>query len=144
MGILMLKIRRLRDRLIFNMGIPILVRGHLHIETAPGYNITCEGEMYSIVWVRSIASGLRSFIWCYMQYDIVFDRFIEPDSNVTVYISKWLSIIKGWYFWALKWARIIRRPHMWNNKPCPQIIFVSGRADLLCKECQSNSSVATH
>ena len=31
----MLKIRRSRDRLIFNMGIPILVRRHLYIETAP-------------------------------------------------------------------------------------------------------------
>ena len=35
MGIPMLKIRRLRDRLIFNMGIPILVRWHLYIETPP-------------------------------------------------------------------------------------------------------------
>ena len=31
----MLKIRRSRDRLIFNMGIPILVRRHLCIEMAP-------------------------------------------------------------------------------------------------------------
>ena len=31
----MLKIRRSWDRLIFSMGIPILVRRHLHIETAP-------------------------------------------------------------------------------------------------------------
>ena len=35
MGILMLKIRRSWDRLIFNMGIPILVRGYLYIETGP-------------------------------------------------------------------------------------------------------------
>ena len=34
-GIPMLKIRRSRDRLIFNMGIPILVRRHLYIEMAP-------------------------------------------------------------------------------------------------------------
>ena len=33
-GISILKIRRSRDRLIFNMGIPILVRGHLYIEMA--------------------------------------------------------------------------------------------------------------
>ena len=33
MGIPMLKIRRLQDNLIFNMGFPILVRRHLHIET---------------------------------------------------------------------------------------------------------------
>ena len=31
----MLKIRRSRDRLIFTMGIPILVRQHLYIEMAP-------------------------------------------------------------------------------------------------------------
>ena len=35
MGIPMLKIRRSPDRLIFNMGIPLLVRWHLYIETAP-------------------------------------------------------------------------------------------------------------
>ena len=35
MWILMLKIWRYEDRLIFNMGIPILVRRHLYIETAP-------------------------------------------------------------------------------------------------------------
>ena len=35
MGIPMLKIRQLRDHLIFNMGILILVRWHLYIETAP-------------------------------------------------------------------------------------------------------------
>ena len=34
MGMPMLRIRR-SDRLIFNMGIPILVRRHLYIETAP-------------------------------------------------------------------------------------------------------------
>ena len=35
MRILMLKIRRSRDSLIFNLGIPILVRRHLYIEMAP-------------------------------------------------------------------------------------------------------------
>ena len=35
MGIPMLKIRRSRDRLIFNMEIPILVRRHIYIETTP-------------------------------------------------------------------------------------------------------------
>ena len=35
MGIPMLKIRRSQDHLIFNMGMPILVRQHLYIEMAP-------------------------------------------------------------------------------------------------------------
>ena len=34
MGISMLKIRRSRDRIVFNMGISILVRRHLYIEMA--------------------------------------------------------------------------------------------------------------
>ena len=38
MGIPMLKIRRSWDCLIFNMGIPILVRRHLYIETAPRWS----------------------------------------------------------------------------------------------------------
>ena len=38
MGIPMLKIRRSRHRLIFNMGIPILARRHLYIETASWYH----------------------------------------------------------------------------------------------------------
>ena len=36
-GIRMLKIIRQRDRLIFNMGIPLLVKRHLYIEMAPGW-----------------------------------------------------------------------------------------------------------
>ena len=36
MGIPMLKIRRSQDRLIFNIGIPILVRQYIYIETPPG------------------------------------------------------------------------------------------------------------
>ena len=35
MGIPMLKIRRSQDRLIFNMGIFILIRRHIYIEMAP-------------------------------------------------------------------------------------------------------------
>ena len=40
MGIPMLKIRRSQDRLIFNIGIPILVR-HLYIETPPRWSWQC-------------------------------------------------------------------------------------------------------
>ena len=43
-GISMLKIRRSRDHLIFNMGIPILVRRHLHIEMAPRMAVECLAE----------------------------------------------------------------------------------------------------
>ena len=42
MEIPMLKIRRSWDRLILNMGIPLLVRRHLYIETAP-WNLSFPG-----------------------------------------------------------------------------------------------------
>ena len=46
MGIPMLKMRRSRDHLIFNMGIPILVRWHLDIESAPwNLQIKCPCEI---------------------------------------------------------------------------------------------------
>ena len=48
MGIPMLKVRRSRDRLIFNIGIPILVRRHLYIETAPR---TSTAMVLTYIWM---------------------------------------------------------------------------------------------
>ena len=45
-GIPMLKIRRSRDRLIFNMGIPILVRRHPYIEMGPWCFLVWPGNEY--------------------------------------------------------------------------------------------------
>ena len=42
----MLKIRRSRDRLIVNMGIPIPRKDGLYIETGPVINITFELHIY--------------------------------------------------------------------------------------------------
>ena len=52
MGIPMLKIRRSHDRLISNMGIPILVRQHLYIEMAIYITRFAEGKMhqYQLMW----------------------------------------------------------------------------------------------
>ena len=55
----MLKIRRSRDRLIFNMGISILVRRHLYIETriSGQTTVTClwtpRFYHYDVVWFQS-------------------------------------------------------------------------------------------
>ena len=53
----MLKIRRSRDHLIFNMGIPILVRRHLYIETDPRWSeIKSQHNKFFIqseLWVRT-------------------------------------------------------------------------------------------
>ena len=53
MGIPVLKIRRSRDRLIFNMGIPIImVRRHLYMETGP-----------SAVYTYTATYGNRTWRW---------------------------------------------------------------------------------
>ena len=41
----MLKIRRSRDRLIFNIGIPILVRRYLYIDTTPSFSSYNESSL---------------------------------------------------------------------------------------------------
>ena len=48
MGIPMLKIRRSQDRLIFNMGIPILLWRHLYIEMAPSWYLPVMSHFFVI------------------------------------------------------------------------------------------------
>ena len=55
-GIPMSKIRRSRDRLIFNMGIPILIRHHLYNEMAPlqtdilsAFCLNFENNLFNII-----------------------------------------------------------------------------------------------
>ena len=51
----MLKMRRSWDRLIFNMGIPILVRKHLYIETAPWWKkIPVTSPNTSMEWTNEL------------------------------------------------------------------------------------------
>ena len=46
----MLKIRRSRDRLVFNMGIPILARRHLYIEMAPCSSQEVHSPLWQTTW----------------------------------------------------------------------------------------------
>ena len=55
----MLKIRWSRDHLIFNMGVPILVRWHLYIETAPW----CQNRQLAIMWSFMIPCGAVRQWW---------------------------------------------------------------------------------
>ena len=50
-GIPMLEITRSRNRLIFRIGIPILVRWHLYIETAP-WAPDCNQLVWRAVWMN--------------------------------------------------------------------------------------------
>ena len=57
MGIPMLKIRRLWDRLNFNMGIPLQVRWHLYIETAPWSQwVNPSGAEAEIFWDNLVST----------------------------------------------------------------------------------------
>ena len=60
----MLKIRWSRDRLIFNMRIPILVRRHLYIETAPW--VVCKSIISQSLNVLSDSPGDHLNIQCHL------------------------------------------------------------------------------
>ena len=71
MWISMLKIRRSQDRFIFNIGIPILVRLHLYIETAPRLPYT-ERKHNLVRGTTSLLKLFKSLIhtvWC--RYNVV-------------------------------------------------------------------------
>ena len=59
-GIPILKIRRSRDRLIFNMGIPILVRRHIYIETAPWWDVHSQRHSGKAVTFPDILDNANS------------------------------------------------------------------------------------
>ena len=61
-GIPMFKIGRSRDRLIFNMGIPILVRRHLYIETAPCCYSYCDvGDMTRLQFIACFVMWYKMY-----------------------------------------------------------------------------------
>ena len=69
MEIPMLKIRRSQDRLIFNMGIPILVRRHFYIEKAPWIDTSsCRFFLNPKKKYRFITQGMRQkLLWWHKQ-----------------------------------------------------------------------------
>ena len=60
-GILMLKIRRWWDRLIFNMGILILVGRHLYTESDPSTFPTVHHWSLSLAWLTLILACLSNY-----------------------------------------------------------------------------------
>ena len=67
MGIPMLKIRRSQHCLIFNMGIPILVRWHLYIETAPRVPFQYQYLSARLQYLQCISNGNTAVLhhhWC--------------------------------------------------------------------------------
>ena len=68
-GIPMLKIRWSRDRLIFNMGIPILVRRHLYIETPPA--LRSSKFHTNVVWNLSRKTTSPNGLKCEMNSNLL-------------------------------------------------------------------------
>ena len=64
MGIPMLMIRWSQDRLIFNMGSPILVRRHLYIETAPSTDPLILG--YAVIYIQWTYMMWHHFGWTFI------------------------------------------------------------------------------
>ena len=76
MGISMLKIRRSRDRLIFLMEIPILVRRHLYIETAAR---VCIHKRHTFSHPHGRSTGFLSW-----GFKIKIDSVITPSHCISV------------------------------------------------------------
>ena len=68
MGVPMLKIRRSQHRLIFNMGIPILVRWHLYTETPPRIPVHWSCYKYNVL--QFLVDSYESFTFLYFHYTI--------------------------------------------------------------------------
>ena len=87
MGIPMLKIRRSWDRLIFNMGIPVLVWRHLYIETAPRW------------WHRATHNaGLLSV--SFKAYSNLFKHtHMSKHMGISIISSMFSLLIAWWLVW---------------------------------------------
>ena len=91
MGIPMLKIRWSGDRLIFNLGILILVRRHHYIETSP---------------LRPAPSGLREpwhwLVWhaCIRYSDVIMSAMASQITSVSTVCSTVCSAEDHWPLWG--------------------------------------------
>ena len=91
MGIAMLKIRQLQDHLIFNLGIPILLRQHLYFELAP--RILSLRLPYLVVTFRIISfaidAGVHSLtlegLGHFFQNLILFSNLVPHKYNIFIW-----------------------------------------------------------
>ena len=126
MGIPVLKIRRSRDRLIFNMGIPILVRRHLYIETALRFRsrlfIFCRVASVALrksSW-RPFCLGLNVLIRCavcvpYHAFDMQFKMlitFFVINQCLEIY---YILLNEKWYMAIMNMTHSIRAGHSGND-----------------------------
>ena len=106
-GIPMLKIRRYRDRLILNMGIPFLVRRHLYIVTTtliallqsvivyPQYQL-----QYLTIWAQPHCNYVREMLhelWSTVTNDIYMNAILLQVNAIQVseaFITNWRIVVE--------------------------------------------------
>ena len=76
----MLKIMRSRDRLIFNMGIPLLVKRHFYIETAPSYSYCTSFAKYAKIFLF----GFSNSVFILMVWPISWPMFQQNGNMKTI------------------------------------------------------------
>ena len=147
MRIPMLKIRRSRDRLIFNMGIPILVRQHLYIETAPaleglkllflvnhGASTCCRMDSWivpDIIGVQGVQSLLldNRWSWWYKSKKICVGLIQILTSHILPQPKHVQNVVFAAWTHALlvtkpQWSIFIRKvTHVWLNLHLNSIAF---------------------
>ena len=107
-GITMLKIRRSRDRLIFNMGIPILVRRHLYIDP-PG----SEKDYFSMpVYMRRDMLTWKSLSSEYTRTDLYLSAKTPIRTNINSLVSLYWSpgVTRHTDLWMIRLRGLQGRP----------------------------------
>ena len=122
MGIPMLKIRRSRDRLIFNMGIPILVRRHLYIETTP----SCQPDVerwqcmpQTFKWLHECCTfssehkipGIHDLLWPTLTTHAVV--LVKSDQ---VQLAGWVRPIFSGHVWVHLWSDLSEVSHFSRHR----------------------------
>ena len=113
MGIVMIKIRRTWDRLIFIMGIPILVKQHLYIEWNDYFGSNFEykdilsAKKIPIVEIRQLYDGLNFMIGVHAQHLLTVPRhaLYWRLSDETIWVWAWMSN----YIPSLGWTYNVKK-----------------------------------
>ena len=97
MGIPMLKIRRSWDRLIFNIGIPILVRRHFILRWLPDLQMSC-GDLTSVMALLVMAARVT----CPIEF-VGFTAKNATLSMLCLYMYVYIMSIYAvtWILWSL-------------------------------------------
>ena len=108
-GIPMLKKRRSRDRLIFNMGIAILVIRHLYIKTAPRHPLESHQRRLNSLRMSRIIYHVTTQV----------STSLRPSEAYMIYVQHWF-----------KWWLVAYSPITFGAKPLSGLMLCYCNLDL--------------